>query len=128
MGSHPTLAHPNPTWERAGGSDHAALEQRTAQIQPTRDREQAFDRLNPDYGVPADPTTLTATKPCATARRPSHSAPALPSPHPARTTPIRSCGWPARTTGSPMPPTVPACRRSASGTAHNGPAPNAKPP
>ena len=35
MGSHPTLAHPN---ER----------------DVVRDAEQAFDRLNPDYGVPAD--------------------------------------------------------------------------
>jgi hypothetical protein len=55
MGSHPTLAHPNPTRELDGVSDHMALEQRTAGSLPTaRDLEQAFDRLNPDYGVPAD--------------------------------------------------------------------------
>jgi hypothetical protein len=53
MGSHPTLDHPNPTREREGLSNYSALEQRTA-VQPIRDREQAFDRLNPDYGVPAD--------------------------------------------------------------------------
>jgi hypothetical protein len=54
VGSHPTLAHPNPTRERVGVSKHTALEQ-PADAQPTtRDREQAFDRLNPDYGIPAD--------------------------------------------------------------------------
>jgi hypothetical protein len=55
MGSHPTLAHPNPTRELEGVSTHPAP-QRTAEAQPTtRHREQAFDRLNPDYGIPADP-------------------------------------------------------------------------
>ena len=44
----------------AGGADgistHPARQQRTADAQPTtRHREQAFDRLNPDYGVPANP-------------------------------------------------------------------------
>ena len=53
MGSHPTLAHPNPTRERDGVNRHMALEQRTA-AQSTRDPDQAFDRLNPDYGVPVD--------------------------------------------------------------------------
>jgi hypothetical protein len=56
MGSNPTLAHPNPTRNLEDISTHPALQQRTAEAQPTtRDREQAFDRLNPDYGVPADP-------------------------------------------------------------------------
>jgi hypothetical protein len=56
MGSHPTLAHPNPTRNLDDVSNHTALEQQPAAAQPTiRDREQAFDRLNPDYGVPADP-------------------------------------------------------------------------
>jgi hypothetical protein len=37
-------------------SSHPALQQRTAEAQPsTRDLEHTFDRLNPDYGVPADP-------------------------------------------------------------------------
>ena len=54
MGSHPTLAHPNPTRELEGVSTHLAP-QRSAEAQPsTRDLEQTFDRLNPDYGVPAD--------------------------------------------------------------------------
>jgi hypothetical protein len=55
MGSRPTLAHPNPTWDLEGVSAQLAGQQRTAGAQPTvRDLEQAFDRLNPDYGVPAD--------------------------------------------------------------------------
>jgi hypothetical protein len=55
MGSHPTLAHPNPTRGLEGVSTHLAPQQRTAETQPIIcDREQAFDRLNPDYGLPAD--------------------------------------------------------------------------
>jgi hypothetical protein len=55
VGSHPTLAHPNPTRELEGDSTHLARQQRTDQAQPsTRDPEQTFDRLNPNYGVPAD--------------------------------------------------------------------------
>ena len=55
MGSSPTLAHPNPTRELKGVRTHPALKERTAGAQPsTRDPEQAFDRLNPTYGVPAD--------------------------------------------------------------------------
>jgi hypothetical protein len=55
MGSHPTLAQASPSWARDTSSPHPALQQRTADPQPiTRDLEQAFDRLNPDYGVPAD--------------------------------------------------------------------------
>jgi hypothetical protein len=56
MGSSPTLAHPDPSRDLEDISAHPALRQRTAATQPTtRDREQTFDRLNPDYGVPADP-------------------------------------------------------------------------
>jgi hypothetical protein len=55
MGSHPTLAHhPTTTRDLEGDSDYLAHQQVTAQTQPTRDPEQNFDRLNPDYGVPAD--------------------------------------------------------------------------
>ena len=55
MGSSPTLNHASPSWGLDGISAHPALQQRTADPQPTsRDLEQAFDRLNPDYGVPAD--------------------------------------------------------------------------
>jgi hypothetical protein len=55
MGSSPTLDHPNPTRNLDGISTHPAPQQRIADPQPTtRDLEQAFDRLNPHYGVPAD--------------------------------------------------------------------------
>jgi hypothetical protein len=47
-GSSDTLSQAIPTRD-------PALQQRTADAQPTTcDREQAFERLNPDYGVPAD--------------------------------------------------------------------------
>jgi hypothetical protein len=56
MGSSPTLDHASPSWDLADSSPHPALRQRTADAEPTtRDREQAFDRLNPEFGVPADP-------------------------------------------------------------------------
>jgi hypothetical protein len=49
MGSRQTLDQASPSWDLDGISTHPTL-------QPTtRDREQAFDRLNPGYGVPADP-------------------------------------------------------------------------
>jgi hypothetical protein len=55
MGSSPTLAHPNLTRDPEERSTHPARQEGTAHAQPTtRDWEQAFDRLNPDYGVPAD--------------------------------------------------------------------------
>ena len=56
MGSSPTLDQASPSWDLDGSSTHPALQQRTAHAQPTtRDLEQAFDQLNPDYGIPADP-------------------------------------------------------------------------
>ena len=55
MGSSQTLDHASPSWDLDGVHAHLALQQRTADARPTtRDLEQAFDRLNPDYGVPAD--------------------------------------------------------------------------
>jgi hypothetical protein len=55
MGSSPTLDHTSPSWDLDGGSAQLVPQQRAAGAQPTtRDLEQAFDRLNPDYGVPAD--------------------------------------------------------------------------
>jgi hypothetical protein len=55
MGSSQTLDQATPSRARDGISPHPALQQRTADAQPTtRHLEQAFDRLNPDYGVPAD--------------------------------------------------------------------------
>jgi hypothetical protein len=56
MGSSPTLDQASPSWDLDDSSTHPALQHRTGDAQPTTpDREQAFDRLNPDYGVPADP-------------------------------------------------------------------------
>jgi hypothetical protein len=55
MGSSPTLDHARPSRDLDGISPHPTLQQRTTDAQPTtRDLEQAFDRLNPDYGIPAD--------------------------------------------------------------------------
>jgi hypothetical protein len=55
MGSQPTLAHPTPTGDVEDLSPQLARQQRTADSPlGTRNLEQAFDRLNPDYGVPAD--------------------------------------------------------------------------
>jgi hypothetical protein len=56
MGSRSTLAHPNPTRNLEDRSTQLISHQGTAEAQATtRDLEQAFDRLNPAYGVPADP-------------------------------------------------------------------------
>jgi hypothetical protein len=54
MGSRQTLDHPDPTRDLEDISTQLAGQQRIAEAQPTLDLEQAFDRLNPDYGVPAD--------------------------------------------------------------------------
>jgi hypothetical protein len=55
MGSSPTLDQASPSWDLDDSSTHPALQHRPADAQPTtHDLEQAFDRLNPDYGVPAD--------------------------------------------------------------------------
>ena len=55
MGSSQTLDQASPSWDLDGISTHPALQQRTTDAQPiTRDLEQAFDRLNPAYGVAAD--------------------------------------------------------------------------
>jgi hypothetical protein len=55
MGSRQTLNQASPSWGSNGVSAQLALQHPTANAQPTtRDPEQAFDRLNPDYGLPAD--------------------------------------------------------------------------
>jgi hypothetical protein len=55
MGSSQTLDQASPSWDLDGVSTHPALQQRTADARPTtRHLEQAFDRLNPQFGVPAD--------------------------------------------------------------------------
>src|SRR5829696_4371726 len=56
MGSSPTLAQPNPTRNLEAARGHQPHEQRITEAQATtRGPEQAFDRLNPEFGVPADP-------------------------------------------------------------------------
>jgi hypothetical protein len=56
MGRSSTLAQPNPTRELEAARGHQAPAQPISEAQATtRGPEQAFDRLNPDYGVPADP-------------------------------------------------------------------------
>jgi hypothetical protein len=56
MGSSQTLDQASPSWDLADSSPHPTRQHRPADAQPTtRDLEQTFDRLNPDYGVPADP-------------------------------------------------------------------------
>jgi hypothetical protein len=55
MGSSQTQDQARPPRDLDGSSPHLARQQRTADAQPTtRDPEQTFDRLNPNYGVPAD--------------------------------------------------------------------------
>jgi hypothetical protein len=56
MGSSPTLAQPDPTRELEAARGHQTRKQRITEAQATtRGPEQAFDRLNPEFGVPADP-------------------------------------------------------------------------
>src|SRR4029453_17451665 len=73
------------------------------QRDPIRDAERAFDRLNPDYGVPADQRPTTAAKPSMTGKPPWPSGCGWPSMAAARTTGIQSSGSPARTTARPRP-------------------------
>jgi hypothetical protein len=55
MGSSLTLDQANPSRDLDGVHAHPARQQHTADARPTtRHLEQAFDRLNPDYGIPAD--------------------------------------------------------------------------
>jgi hypothetical protein len=56
MGSSPTLDQASPSWALDGVTGQLARQQqRLAEARPTtHDLEQTFDRLNPDYGVPAD--------------------------------------------------------------------------
>jgi hypothetical protein len=55
MGSSQTLDHATPRWDLDGLHAHPVLQQRTADAPPsTRELEQAFDRLNPEFGDPAD--------------------------------------------------------------------------
>jgi hypothetical protein len=56
MGSTSTLAQPNLTRDLEAARGHQAREQGITEAQATtRGPELAFDRLNPEFGVPADP-------------------------------------------------------------------------
>jgi hypothetical protein len=56
MGSSQTLNQASPSRDLDDSSAHPALQQHTGDAPPTTHHlEQAFDRLNPDYGIPADP-------------------------------------------------------------------------
>jgi len=129
MGSSQTLNQATPSWDLDGISTHPARQQRTAHAQPpSRDLEQAFDRLNPDYGIPAD----THNPHSHQALRDREAALALGtaslSPAAARTTPTQSSGWPARTNEPPTPPAPPISNWAGAAVVHNGSAPNANPP
>ena len=54
MGSHPTLAHHHPAAEAPELHPDASIQDHYRPAEPTS--EQAFDRLNPTFGVPADRT------------------------------------------------------------------------
>jgi hypothetical protein len=54
MGSHPTLAHHQPTAEAHEADPDDRISDHHRPAEPTS--EQAFDRLNPTFGVPADRT------------------------------------------------------------------------
>jgi hypothetical protein len=90
-----------------------------------RDAEQAFDRLNPTFGVPADQRSHFGRQ----AVRDREAALILGirvAVHDSRQNDRnRSSGSPARTTGPPTPSTPPATNPPAPGTAPSGSAPNA---
>jgi hypothetical protein len=77
------------------------------QRDPIRDAERAFDRLNPNYGVPANQHNRYGAKPSMTGKPPWTSGCGWPSMTAARTTGIQSSGSPARTTAWPRPSTPP---------------------
>jgi hypothetical protein len=94
---------------------------------PERDAEEAFDQLNPGYGVPADQRHPLGRQ----AVRDREAALALgcgwPSMTAARTTGIRSSGSPARTTEPPTPSNAPVRSLPAPDGVQSGSAPNAEP-
>jgi single-strand DNA-binding protein len=94
---------------------------------PSRERaaEQAFDRLNPEFGVPPTAPTPSVTAISSSARSPSPLEFASPSTTAARTTPTPSSGSPARTTAPPTPSTPPAASPPSPVGVQSGSAPNA---
>jgi Single-strand binding protein family len=91
-----------------------------------RDAEEAFDRLSPDYGVPADQHNPYGKRAVQDREAALALGSGWPSTTAARTIPTRSSGSPARTTGSPTPSTPPAPSPPGRVGARSGSAPNAK--
>jgi hypothetical protein len=90
--------------------------------------EQAFDRLNPDFGVPADTTNPYGHRDVQQRER-ALSLGVRVAVHDARqTTATRSSGSPARTTAPPTPSKPPAANPSTCVARSSGSAPNANPP
>src|SRR5512133_497652 len=73
-----------------------------------REGEQAFDRLNPDYGIPADQHDPYGRQAVRDREAALASACGWPSTTAAKTTATRSSGSPARTTAPPTPSKPPA--------------------
>ena len=88
-----------------------------------RDAEQAFDRLNPTFGVPADRSDRIGHRDVA--QREHALALGSEAVHDSRQNdPARTCGRPARTTESPTPSTPPAATWSGPAMGRSGSAPN----
>src|SRR4029453_15135980 len=124
MGTSPTLDQANPSWDRDGISTHPAPQQRIADPQPTtRDVEQAFDRLTPDSGPPADPHNRDGRHALRDREAALSLGPrvAVASSRENDPNPVVWLGGQAYRAADPPP----ASRPSASGPARNGSAPNA---
>jgi hypothetical protein len=112
----PDLAHElnHRDWNHA--HDHSLRE---------RAAERAFDRLNPEFGVPADRSHRLGHHD-AQQREAALALGVRVAVHDSRQNdPTRSSGSPARTTGPPTPFTPPATSRPAPAGGRSGSAPNA---
>jgi hypothetical protein len=91
-----------------------------------RDAERAFDRLNPDYGVPADQRSRYGRQAVREREAALTLGAGWPSTTAARTTATRSSGSPARTIAWPTPSRRPMPSPPGPGTGRSGWAPNAE--
>jgi hypothetical protein len=90
MGSSPNPSPAHPTRELEAAHGHQAREQRITGAQgTTRGPEQAFGRLNPEFGVPADPHNPYGRQAMQDREGPWPWAAGSPSRPAARTTPTR---------------------------------------
>ena len=122
MGSHPTLAHHQPATEALELDPDDRIHDHHRPAEPTS--EQAFDQLNPTFGVPADRTDRIGHRDIQQREAALAPASAWPSTTAARTTPARSSGRPARTTASPTPSRLPATSPPALVGGRSGSGPN----